>query len=287
MNTLSTRRGARRISEVPQAVLACLATGEIETVNLMEWLATDMAALARSVSAATQSKPLKEALAQAANLMASRGITARLAIAGQAIVRAIPDLDGSHFHALARHRSDVVRQWACYAVNASDVPRSLIDRLALTLPFAADGNMSVREVAWMAFRPHILANVEAAIELLEPITRDPNSSIRRFAVEVTRPRSVWGTHCGQLKRRPQEALSLLENVRQDRAHYVQLAVGNWLNDASKSRPDWVVEVCNRWSAEGDHYTKAIVRRGLRTVTRRWAAIPEGRMLGLGPPFAGL
>jgi 3-methyladenine DNA glycosylase AlkC len=265
MEAIVTRRGARRISEVPLTVLERLATGEIETVNLMEWLATDMAALARSMSAATESGPLREALADAANLMMGRGITARLAIAGRSIVRAVPGLDSPDVHALARHRSDVVRQWVCYAANDGSVGRPFGERLALTLPFAADTNMSVREAAWMAFRPHIVSGLKNAVVQLEPLSRDPDRNLRRFAVEVTRPRSVWGAHIEQLKRDPSIALPLLENVRDDGAKYVQLSVGNWLNDASRSRPDWVVELCRVWSRDRGEGTERIIRRGLRTL----------------------
>jgi 3-methyladenine DNA glycosylase AlkC len=178
-----------------------------------------------------------------------------------------------------------VRQWACYSVNDCHIKRPLADRLNLTRPFAGDLNMTVREAAWMAFRPHILASVGEAVKLLEPATRDPNAFIRRFAIEATRPRSVWGAHCRELKRRPQVALLLLENVRQDQVRYVQLAVGNWLNDASKSRPEWVVEVCRRWSAEENRHTAAITRRGLRTLARQRAKIVQGGALDLGSTFA--
>jgi 3-methyladenine DNA glycosylase AlkC len=280
-----TRTGARRLSDVPQSVLEALAAGTVETVNLMEWLAADMAALARSVSHQVNGGPLRDALQRAAGQIERLSITARLNVIGRAIGGALPDPQGEDFQFLASHPSDLVRQWACYAVNDSHVTRLLRERLTLTLPFAADRSMSVREVAWMAFRPHLLASLEAAIALLEPVTRDPNSSIRRFAIEVTRPRSVWGSHCEQLKRRPQEALCLLENVRQDPVRYVQMAVGNWLNDASKSRPDWVVEVCERWLAEGSPNTAAIVRRGLRTLAPQCARTVEGS-LGIGAGLLG-
>jgi 3-methyladenine DNA glycosylase AlkC len=272
------------MAEVPPNVLARLGEGEIETVNLMEWLAVDMSALARNVAARLSLGPLRFAFENVAKAMTGRGVTARLTIAGQAIAETLADLDGPDFRYLAVHASDIVRQWACYTVNSGAVERPLSERLTLTLPFAADDNMTVREAAWMAFRPHILASVREAVRLLEPATRDPNAFVRRFAIEATRPRSVWGAHCEELKCRPQEALSLLENVRQDQVRYVQLAVGNWLNDASKSRPEWVAEVCERWSAEGSRHTAAITRRGLRTLARQRANAIEGRLSESEPAF---
>jgi 3-methyladenine DNA glycosylase AlkC len=269
------RRGARRKSDVPPAVLEALAEGAIQTVNLMEWLAADIGALARHVALEVRGTPLRNALLEVADEIAHLPITARLRRIGRSIAAVLPDSENRDFQFLAGHPSDLVRQWACYTVNSTRLPRSLAQRLSLTLPFAADQNMSVREVAWMAFRPHIIASVEAAIVLLEPLTRDPSSSVRRFAIEATRPRSVWGTHCEQLKRRPHEALSLLENVRQDPVRYVQFAVGNWLNDASKSQPDWVAQVCEAWSAIGNTHTNAIIRRALRTIARRTPNAEDG------------
>jgi 3-methyladenine DNA glycosylase AlkC len=284
-NVLVTRKGARRLSDVPRPVLQALAAGTIETVNLMEWLAADTAALARCISEQVRSVSLRGALRDAANEVDHLPITARLVCLGRAIAGATSDMQCEDFRFLASHPSDLVRQWTCYAVNSIQVRLPLAERLRLTLPYAADRNMTVRETAWMAFRPYILLCVEEAIPLLEPATRDPNAFVRRFAIEATRPRSVWGSHCEHLKRRPQEALPLLENVRQDEARYVQLAVGNWLNDASKSRPEWVVEICERWSVKGSPHTAAITRRGLRTLARRQTQAVGGGLLELDAKFA--
>jgi 3-methyladenine DNA glycosylase AlkC len=244
----------------------------------MEWLAADMGALAHRVADQVRATPLRDALREVADQIEGLKITARLKTIGRAIARALPDFGHEDFQFLATHPSDLVRQWACYSANDCHVRRPLADRLNLTRPFAADLNMTVREAAWMAFRPHILASVAEALTLLEPATRDPNAFVRRFAVEATRPRSVWSPHCEEIKRRPEEALFLLENVLQDRVRYVQLAVGNWLNDASKSRPEWVIEVCRRWSAEGNPHTAAITRRGLRTLARQRVKIVQGAAL---------
>ena len=63
-------------------------------------------------------------------------------------------------------------------------------------------------------------------------------------------------------------MALLEPVRSDPERYVQNAVANWLNDASKSRPDWVRGVCERWERESPtRETAWIVRRGLRTLRK--------------------
>jgi 3-methyladenine DNA glycosylase AlkC len=262
---LPRRRGARRLSAVPDDVLRLLERGDGETVNLMEWLAADMSTLARTVAKTTPSAALRGELETAAGAMAGQGVTRRLSIAGRAIARALPALDAPDFLTLARHKSDLVRQWACYAVNEPTRQLSVQERLARTKQFAADPNMSVREAAWMAFRPYLQLHLAECLQALETLVHDSDPNIRRFSVEVTRPRSVWGAHLPELKRSPSLALRLLESVKRDGSRYVQLAVGNWLNDASKSQPVWVSELCGRWGVEGDKATAAIVRRGLRTL----------------------
>src|ERR1700730_12357564 len=223
MNVVSAhpRRGARRKGAVPPSVLAQIAAGEIETVNLMEWLAADMSALARNIAVQAGSERVRFALEEAAAAMADQRITRRLLLGGRALAGSVPDIGGSEFRFFAEHKSDLVRQWACYAVNEPEISRSIAERLSLTLPFAADRNMSVREAAWMAFRPYIVPRVQDVVAMLEPVSRDRNPNLRRFAIEVTRPRSVWGTHIDELKRCPQTGLSLLENVREDEVRYVQ------------------------------------------------------------------
>jgi len=262
------RAGARKMRDVPSDVLAGLAAGEIETVNLMEWLATDMSALARSIAATSScGTSLRMALLQAASEIVGAGVTQRLRILGAAIAASAPPTS-PEFGFLAEHKSDLVRQWACYAVNDSSLSLSHSERLDATLPFAADRNMSVRETAWMAFRPHLAAQFDSLLPLLVELAGNPNENIRRFAVEVTRPRSVWGAHLPVLKREPSRGLRLLEQVKADSSRYVKLAVGNWLNDASKSCPEWVVSVSQQWAASGDHHTHFIVRRGLRSISKQ-------------------
>src|SRR4029434_5740841 len=91
-------------------------------------------------------------------------------------------------------------------------------------------------------------------------------NVRRTAIESTRPRGVWCTHIEALKSDPGPALIILEEVRADPSDYVRRSAANWLNDASKSRPDWVRDVCRRWLRESPgEETAKIVNHALRTV----------------------
>jgi 3-methyladenine DNA glycosylase AlkC len=259
--TSNRRKGARSLDAVPRQVLSDLERGLCETANLMEWLRADMPRLARNI-ARTLDRDTQRRLRRAARQAAGRGVLTRLSVFGKAFV--LLEDEGSTWADLARHRSDIVRQWMAYASNLKP-GRALEERLRSTLHFAADANMSVRECAWMAFRPHVAADLKKAIELLFPLTSSMDPNIRRFAIEVTRPRSVWGKHIPELKIDPQLARKLLECVRADPSRYVRLAAGNWLNDASKTRPDWVIALCCDWSRAKSKETAHIVARALRTV----------------------
>jgi 3-methyladenine DNA glycosylase AlkC len=134
--------------------------------------------------------------------------------------------------------------------------------------FAADPHFGVREIAWLAVRDAVAADLEMALELLRPWVLDADPNLRRFASEVTRPRGVWCVHLDALKINPEPGLQLLEALRADPSRYVQNSVANWLNDAAKSRPDWVIERCACWQMESpEKSTDYICRRGLRTLQK--------------------
>jgi 3-methyladenine DNA glycosylase AlkC len=258
----------RKLSEISKTARERLASGTVETADWTEWMATDMPTLARTVAAKTSNQFLRKTLVSAATDAEGLGILDRLTVLGSAVACTFTNFRDSSFLEIAAHPSDVVRQWGAYAVNEPTREMSLASRLELTRRFAADPHMSVRECAWMAFRPHFAAHLKQALRLLERISRSENPNERRFSVEVSRPRSVWGRHIQTLKEQPEIASALLSNVCKDDSRYVRLAVGNWLNDASKTRPDWVNEICAVWLKTGDNRTKAIVKRGLRTLANR-------------------
>ena len=72
----------------------------------------------------------------------------------------------------------------------------------------------------------------------------------------------------ELKEFPEKALSVLEPLKSDASKYVRDAIGNWLNDASKTQPKWVAKICNQWETESEtKETKYIVKKGLRSINK--------------------
>ncbi len=265
------RKGARRMAEIPPAVLDALNAGREETITLVEWLAIDVRKLARAMAADTGLDPA--AIGRDADALATLGIAARGKGMGAALRK---HLDAHKRREaiearLAAHPSDMVRAWACYAAVAEPklpLPR----RLTRAKPFAADPSMAVRETAWDALRPHLAADLPRAFTLLERWVRDEDFRVRRCAVEATRPRGVWCAHLDTLKREPEPGLALLEPLRADPHRYVQTSVANWINDASKDRADWVRALAKRWLRESPRdETRWIVNHATRTLRKKAAA----------------
>jgi 3-methyladenine DNA glycosylase AlkC len=167
---------------------------------------------------------------------------------------------------LITHPSDVARCWAGDWVRYSGWP--LARQLQAQLRFAADPHFGVREMAWAAVRDEVVADLDTALQVLQPWVMDANENIRRFASELTRPKGVWCAPIKPLQAEPWRALHLLEPLRADPSRYVQNSVANWLNDASKTQGPWVESVCTRWLAESaDDATGYIVRRARRTLDK--------------------
>ncbi|HET6408975.1 MAG TPA: DNA alkylation repair protein [Chthoniobacteraceae bacterium] len=231
--------------------------GELDPKTLTESLAVDFAALMR----ATFPK-LSRSSTMTMRTVANESVTQRMATAGQLL---FDHFGAAGYLRLARHRSDVVRSWAAFLLAASP-DFSMGERLQLTRPLANDHHSEVREWAWLALRPHVLANVELAIDLLEAWTVSTSPFLRRFSVEATRPRGVWSEYSEVLMKSPELGLPILEPLRSDPHQYVQDSVSNWLNDASWSQPAFVRELCARWREESSApATERICRRALRSI----------------------
>ena len=260
------RKGAARIALIPQEVLDALNAGHIPTVNLNEFLALDLAQLARNVARGIGLDPEAERLQDTlAMLSAFPPVRRHLHVARALYDLAEPRDDRDRIaHALATHPSDIARSWAAQWVMFARMP--LGEKLSALRRFAADPHFGVREVAWMAVRDEVAGDIDAAVPLLVPWVLEPDPNIRRFACELTRPRGVWCAQVESLKREPWRALPLIEPLKGDVSRYVQNSVANWLNDASKTQPEWVEKTCARWERESrTPETGYIARRARRSM----------------------
>ena len=185
MTATPKRKGARSTKDIPPDILAQLSRGELETANLVEWLAVDQRLLLENVlSEAGKTNYLSPILARIEQLPKQTVNTINEAIGTGLLEQATAHNDNELLPLLATHTADLVRCWATYTIGK---------------------------------------NPELGLPILEPLKSDP-------------------------------------------VKYVRDSVGNWLNDASKTRPDFVRELCKQWQHESDtKETRYIVKKALRTV----------------------
>jgi len=241
--------------------LALLNQGHVAAATLTEELAVEFPVLMFAPAAPWRMEVWPEVtVGSLVRLQGEGSITRRMRLAGEILYRAW-GLAG--LEQLQGHPSDTVRGWAAYGVAAAP-GLTLPERLERVRIWADDDHFGVREWAWLAVRPWIAADVGAAIAVLPGWTGSPSANLRRFAVESTRPRGVWCRHLQELKGNPALGLPILEPLKRYPARYVQDAVGNWLHDAAKSQPEFVLGLCQRWQQKnGDLATVRICRRALR------------------------
>jgi 3-methyladenine DNA glycosylase AlkC len=239
------------VKKISKATIKELHSGQRETSNLMELLAVDVAILLNNVLP-TFNVPV---------LPASLGITKKYPLIASELQK---QFGFKLFESLKVHASDTMRALACYLL--AEQPFSFEEKLTLVRPLADDHNSGVREWAWIALREGCERAIAHAITLLVPWTTDPSSNIRRFVSELTRPRGVWCKHISELRAQPWLGLPLLLPLRSDPAKYVQLSVGNWLNDAGKDHAKWVQDLCAEWmAASPTKETEKICKRATRNL----------------------
>lgn len=272
MNTeILNRKGARKVVDIPSKVLELLNTGEIETVNLTEWLAIDHVKLIQNTFEGIGiSKEVIQEIAEKISTQKKPSTMNSVKLAGSLLFEKLKSTTNFQLiiKNLSTHNADSIR---CYAPYLTSLNSSLnIEaKLNQVKALVADHHFGVREVVWMALRPEIDKNLKESIKILSSWAEDENENIRRFTTESTRPRGVWCKHIDTLKESPELALTILEKLKADQSKYVQDSVGNWLNDASKSKPDFVIKLCDEWKETSPtNETKKIIKRARRTIDKQ-------------------
>lgn len=266
--TETKRKGARSTKDIPADILQQLNEGEIETANLVEWLAVDQKLLLKNLLNQHQRTDyLNTILVKIDQLQKQTVNTINEAIGTELFLQATQNNDKEFLSIMSNHRADLVRCWATYTIGKNE-SLDITETLTQIQPFAVDKHFGVREICWMAVRLKIAQNLYKSIEILSGWTTNEDDNIRRFTTESTRPRGVWCEHIEALKQNPELGLPILEPLKSDKAKYVQDSVANWLNDASKTQPEFVKELCKRWETESDtRETRYITKKALRTLNK--------------------
>ena len=189
-------------------------------------------------------KYLKPIVRELDNLEKYTVNTINEAIGTGIFTQATSNNDNEILEIISRHQSDTIRCWSSYTIGENPAlnVKQILERIQ---PFSADKHFGVREIRWLAVRETIAKNLGESLKILSSWAADEDENIRRFASEASRPRGVWCAHIDELKQKPELGLVILEPMKSDTSKYVQDSVGNWLNDASKSQPKFVIEICKK------------------------------------------
>ena len=264
---IKNRKGARKSQDIPKDVLELLNNGKIPTVNLTEWLAVDQTELIKNTFPKIGLKDSIDTITNAIEQQKKPSTMSSIKLIGQQLYEYSSKSNSlvSTIELLSNHESDTIRCYATYLI-ALNTDLNISEKLDQSRMLIADKHFGVREIVWMALRLEIEKNLSESIEILSKWTNDPDENIRRFTTESTRPRGVWCKHIETLKENPEQALPILEPLKSDKSKYVQDSVGNWLNDASKSKPDFVIGLYKKWKSESPTAeTEKILKRALRTI----------------------
>ena len=262
------RKGSKSTKDIPKDILKQLNNGEIESANLVEWLAIDQQLLLENILKQLKKEKYLQPIKKGIKELKKQTVNTISEAIGVGILNeALANKDKEILDKIATHNSDMVRCWAAYTIGKNK-NLSLKQIITNIKPFAADKHFGVREICWIAIRTRLAAELEESISILAKWTTNKDENIRRFASEALRPRGVWCEHIEALKLNPKLGLAILEPMKSDAAKYVQDSVANWLNDASKTQPKFVIDICNKWAKESNTKDTAyIIKRAMRTIEK--------------------
>ncbi|WP_108869153.1 DNA alkylation repair protein [Aquimarina aquimarini] len=261
---ISNRKGARSFKDIDDEVMEYLNNGLIETANLTEWLSVNQLALLKKVLDEIKKPAWYDSFYEAIAVQKKPSANSNTKVIGATFFQLTHDKDILTY--LYNHVSDVPRCWAAQWIGLKET--EIDKKLEAIRPYAADSHFGVREVAIFASKDAIIKNLDKTIEILSKWVLDKDENIRRYAIEAIRPIGVWTKKIDALKEHPEKAISLLAPLKSDTSKYVRDSVGNWLNDASKTRPDWVQKICNEWEKDSpSKETAYILKKALRTINK--------------------
>lgn len=208
---------------------------------------------------------------QAALKVPALSLTQRVACLADLIAEQLPDdftMVSPQLHILAENWpvNDSAQGWQNYIAwpVISYAGQAGITKPELALPLLAA--LTGLFTAEFAIRPYLQQHYHLTYQHMLNWTQHADPHRRRLASEGLRPRLPWGKRLTNIPL--PEALSLLEQLRDDNSVYVQKSVANHLNDLSKEHPDAILSLCKRWQTDATTARRWIIRRALRSLQKQ-------------------
>lgn len=127
--------------------------------------------------------------------------------------------------------------------------------------------LTQRFTSEFAVRPFLESYPERVFQDFQVLCQHPNSHVRRWCSEGSRPRLPWGVVLKDLVRDPLPIFPILEALKDDPELYVRRSVANNLNDISKDHPELVVELCEKWSLDSNPLRDWLIKHALRGLVK--------------------
>ena len=118
-----------------------------------------------------------------------------------------------------------------------------------------------------AVRPFIITYEDRMMRQMSVWAEHDNDHVRRLASEGCRPMLPWAQVLISFKKNPLPVLDILEKLKDDPSLYVRKSVANNLNDISKTHPELIIQIANKWFGKS-RYTDWIIKHGCRTLLKK-------------------
>lgn len=136
-------------------------------------------------------------------------------------------------------------------------------------------DVSMQALAWFtenssaefAVRGFINQAPEKAKSFLLGWSKSENEHLRRLASEGVRPKLPWAEHIQWIAENPDWVLPIIQSLKADKSRYVQKSVANLINDFSKTKPEWVMELLAKWNLTNPE-SRWIAKHALRTLLKQ-------------------
>lgn len=142
-----------------------------------------------------------------------------------------------------------------------------------------------------AIREFLKGEPQRTLRVMQEWAKSDNEHLRRLSSEGIRPRLPWASRLLWVEDNPDCVLPIIESLKTDSSAYVRKSVANLLNDFTKTQPQWVLDLFDRWISQSlieemPASTSWIIKHALRTLLKQ--ANPQAlALVGYSSPDFGL